>query len=142
MLTKPPVDALVCLCALLERTDLSLTLQQLAVGDRADILQTTRWQAEMFARPPLNNDPAAPVLAQAAQTFVDAYGARQADHDDYAAMLRAGLTRFRELDAGTPAELQRFLAHLEEALTNDDAVDHTQGAHRRVLAHLQRVIDG
>ena len=88
-LTKPPVDALVCLCALLERTDLTLTLHQLAVGDRADILQTARWQAELFARPPLNKDPAGAVLAQTAETFVDAYGARRADHDDYTAMLRA-----------------------------------------------------
>jgi hypothetical protein len=46
----PPPDALVALLTLLERLDAQLTAEQLARGDRADILQTVRWQADALGR--------------------------------------------------------------------------------------------
>ena len=41
-----PADALVAVAAMLERVDITLTMRELERGDRADILQTARWQAE------------------------------------------------------------------------------------------------
>lgn len=131
-------DALVCLGALIERMDLALTLRELAVGDRADILQTARWQAELFERA-FQHDQASVRLAEAARTFVDAYGARRAGEDEYTAMLRAGLQSFQSLTrVGEPADFRRLLTGLEEAVEGRN-VAATQGAHRRLLTHLQSV---
>ncbi|MEU4291753.1 hypothetical protein AB0E63_26295 [Kribbella sp. NPDC026596] len=133
---KRAADALVCLGALLERVDMALTLKQLAFGDRADIRQTATWQAELLEHA-FGHDPAGQQLAQDARTFVTAYGARLVDEEQYVAMLRDGLERFRNLtQVGAPAEFRRRLADLEEAVERRDVVA-TQGAHRRVLTHLQ-----
>jgi hypothetical protein len=105
---------------------------------RADILQTARWQAELFERA-FQHDQASARLAEAARTFVDAYGARRAAEDEYTAMLRAGLQSFQSLTrVGEPADFQRLLTGLEEAVAGRN-VAATQGAHRRLLAHLQSV---
>ena len=133
-------DALVCLGALLERVDMALTLQQLARGDGADIRQTATWQAELFERA-FSQDPEGGRLARAARTFVDAYGARRADEEQYVAMLRTGLDSFRNLaQVGDHAEFQRLLTDLEEAINSGDVVA-MQGAHRRLMTHLQAVAD-
>jgi len=133
-------DALVCLGALLERVDMALTLQQLARGDGADIRQTATWQAELFERA-LSQDPEGRRLARAARTFVDAYGARRADEEQYVAMLRTGLDSFRNLaQVGDHAEFQMLLTDLEEAINSGDVVA-MQGAHLRLMIHLQAVAD-
>ena len=131
-------DAIVCLGALMERIDMALTLQQLAVGDRADILQAARWQAELFERA-FQHDQAGAALARAARTFVDAYGARRAGNGEYASLLRDGIESFANItDSGDPAEFQRLRAGLAEAIAGRDVAT-MQGAHRRLLAHLQAV---
>ena len=48
LLGGKPGDAQVALGCLLERADIALTMTLLAAGSRADVLQTARWQAELF----------------------------------------------------------------------------------------------
>ena len=123
-------DALVALDSLLEHLDVSLTIAQLEAGDRADIAQTVRWQAELLPR--LGDAPAIAELAEASRTFVDDYAARRSDDDDYAPLLRAALPMLRRLE---PRADRAALLNLERALdANDPAM--LQCAHRQVLLRL------
>ena len=92
----------------------TVTLQQLAAGDQADILQTARWQAELLERA-FQHDRAGATLARAARTFVDAYGAGRVGDDEYTSLLRDGFENSGNLtDVGDPADFQRLRAGLKE----------------------------
>jgi hypothetical protein len=138
-----PADALVALGCILERTDIQITMTALAGGNRADILQTARWQADLLSlAKAFANDPAAAKIAGPTRKFVDAYGARKAGDDDYVALLRGALPALAELkQRGDRTAFERLVGALSQAVENRDPMP-LQGAHRAVLLHLQAVADG
>jgi hypothetical protein len=133
-----PADALVALASVLERVDVMLTMRQLAGGDRADILQTARWQAELLTRgAPFAGDPAAGRAARPTLAFASAYGERRAHDAEYVGLLRQVLPALRALrTTGDRARFGRLVGALEAAVA-DGSPAAAQGAHRAVLLHLQ-----
>ena len=142
LLGGKPGDAQVALGCLLERADIALTMTLLAAGSRADVLQTARWQAELFDHgKPFASDPAAAAIAEPTTKFVDAYGERKAGDEDYVALLREALPALAELkQRGDRAVFDELIDGLRKAVEAGD-VAHAQGAHRFVLLHLQAVAD-
>jgi hypothetical protein len=138
---KPP-DALVALGCILERVDIAITMTTLAAGSRADILQTARWQAELFdVGKPFASDPAAAIVAEPTLKFVEAYGVRKAGEKDYAGLLREALPAFTALkQRGDRAVFEDLLGALRQAVEAGDPTP-LQGAHRAVLLHLAAVAD-
>ena len=143
LLDGKPADAQVALGCLLERADIALTMTLLAGGSRADVLQTARWQAELFnLGKPFAGDPAAAGVAEPTTKFIDAYGARKAGDEDYVALLREALQALATLkQQGDRAVFEELLDGLRKAVEGGDATS-AQGAHRAVLLHLQAVADG
>jgi hypothetical protein len=140
---RKPADAQVALGCILERVDIAITMRVLAAGDRADILQTARWQSELFdVGKPFASDPAAAKLARPTRDFVAAYSARKADEKEYAALLRRALPAFAALkQRGDRAVFERLSGALGQAIEDGDPA-RLQGAHRGLLLHLQAVADG
>jgi hypothetical protein len=143
LLNGKPADAQVALGCLLERTDIAITMAVLAGGNRADVLQTAVWTAELFDRgKPFASDPAGARVAESTAKFVDAYGERKAGEEDYVALLAEVLPALGELkQRGDRAALEELLGGLRQAVESKDAAA-VQGAHRAVLLHLQAVADG
>lgn len=142
-LDAKPGDALVSLGCILERSDVAITLALLARGDRADVLQTTRWQGELLgASKAFAKDPAARKLAEPTLAFIAAYGERKAGEEQYVALLREALPALRALkQRGDRAAFDERIAALEQAVQHGDPAL-LQGAHRALLLHLQAVADG
>jgi hypothetical protein len=116
-------------------------MRVLEAGNRGDILQTTRWHAELFDRGrPFGNDPAAAKLAAPAVKFIAAYGSRKAGDADYVALLR-GMPFGALKRRGDAAAFERVTGALKQAVEQGDAA-RVQGAHRALLLHLQAVADG
>jgi hypothetical protein len=138
-----PADALVALGCVLERTDVAITLALLARGDRADILQTTRWQGELLGgAKAFAKDPAARKLAAPVRAFAAAYGERKAGEEEYVGLLRESLPALGSLkQRGDRATFDERIAALEQAAKEGDPAL-AQGAHRALLLHLQAVADG
>jgi hypothetical protein len=143
LLDGKPADALVGQGCILERADIEITMAALAGGNRADILQTARWQGELFdVGKPFANDPAAAKLAKPTRAFVAAYGKRKAGDKEYVALLRGVLPALGALEqTGDRAVFDELLGTLREAVDNGDPVS-CQGAHRAVLLHLQALGHG
>jgi hypothetical protein len=143
LLDGKPADALVAHGCVLERADIAITMAVLAAGNRADILQTARWQAEVFERgKPFAGDPAAAKIAKPTRAFVTAYGERKAGDKEYIALLRDVLPTIEALEQrGDPAVFDELVGKLRQEV---ERADHTlvQGAHRALLLHLQAVADG
>ena len=141
LLDGKPLDALVASGCILERADIAITMAVLAAGNRADILQTARWQAELFGAGGQLAGSAAAKIAEPTQTFVTAYGERKARDEDYIALLRELLPIVgRMKQRGDPATFDELMGNLREALEKADH-DRVQGAHRALLLHLQAVAD-
>jgi hypothetical protein len=136
-------DALVALGCILERTDIEITMTVLGAGNRADILQTARWQAELFGLgKAFAKDPAAAKIAGPTLKFVAGYSARKVGDEDYVALLRAALPALAGLkERGDRAVFEQLLGALSQAVENREPTP-LQGAHRAVLLHLQAVADG
>jgi hypothetical protein len=127
-------DALVHLGSLLERLDILLTMRQLEVGDRADILQTVRWQAELFLPPsPFAADTSAQAIVAPSLEFADAYAERRVDDADYPELVRGSLDVLGRVEGTEEADgFSAAVAGVREALDLGD-FDALQGAHRRLL---------
>jgi hypothetical protein len=138
-----PADALVALGCVLERADIAITMAVLASGNRADILQTARWQAELLgASKAFAQDPAAAKIVKPTLKFVASFGARAAGEKDYVALLRELLPALAELGSrGDAAAFERLLGALSQAVDAGEPAA-AQGAHRDLLLHLQAVADG
>jgi hypothetical protein len=143
MLAGKPNDALVTMGCVLERADIALTMSLLAAGNRGDILQTARWQAELFdVGKPFATDPAAGRIVKPTLAFVRAYGERKAGDDDYVKLLSGALPALGALkQRGDRAAFDSLLGALRDAV---DRGEHAplQSAHRALLLHLQAVADG
>jgi hypothetical protein len=142
LLDGKPADALVAHGCVLERADIAITMAVLAAGNRADILQTARWQAELFeADGPLARDSAAAKIAKPTRSFVTAYGERDAGEKDYIALLGDLLPTLKRLkQRGDPAAFDELVGKLRQELEEADPST-VQGAHRALLLHLQAVAD-
>ena len=142
LLDGKPADALVGQGCILERADIEVTMAVLAGGNRADILQTARWQGELFdVGKPFASDPAAAKLAKPTRAFVAAYGRRKAGDKEYVALLRAVLNALGALEqTGDRAVFDELLGALRRAVENAEAAS-LQGTHRALLLHLQAVAD-
>ena len=141
LLDGKPADALVAHGCVLERADIAITMAMLAAGNRADILQTARWQAELFGAGGQFADGSAAKIAEATLTFVTAYGERKAGGEDYIALLRDLLPVVGRIkQRGDPAAFDELVGKLRQEL---EKADHNavQGAHRALLLHLQAVAD-
>jgi hypothetical protein len=92
----------------LHRLDATITLIQKGHGDPADILQTVRFQSELFATS-LAGRPRASDIVEASQGFLAKRGRGPIDAAAYAELLRTTLPDLR-IDSGDIAEIQR--AHL------------------------------
>jgi hypothetical protein len=114
----------------------------LAAGNRADILQTARWQAELLeGGRPFAEDPAAGKAVKRTRAFVAAYGERKAGEKEYISMLRGVLPDIEALEQhGNPAAFEELLRRLREEVDRGDPAP-AQGAHRALLLHLQAVAD-
>ena len=139
LLAGKPTDALVAHGCVLERADIAITMALLAAGNPADILQTARWQAELFeAGGRFAGDPAAKI-AKSTRTFVAAYGERKVGDEDYIALLRDLLPVVERLkQRGDRAAFDKVMGKLREELDRNDH-SKVQGAHRALLLHLQAV---
>jgi hypothetical protein len=142
LLDGKPADALVAQGCVLERADIAITMAVLAAGNRADILQTARWQAELFDAKPFADDAAAGKTVKRTRAFVTAYGERKAGEKEYVAMLRGVLPGIEALkQRGEPAVFDELLGKLRQEVERADPTL-AQGAHRALLLHLQTVADG
>jgi hypothetical protein len=143
LLGGKPGAALVAQGCVLERADIAITMAVLAAGNRADILQTARWQAELLESARVfADDPAGGKTVKRTRSFVTAYGEGKAGEKEYIAMLRGVLPGIEALEQrGDPAVFEELLGRLRQEV---DAADPTpaQGAHRALLLHLQSVADG
>jgi hypothetical protein len=142
MLDGKPADAMVAHGCVLERADIAITMAVLAAGNRADILQTARWQAELFEAGGQFAGDSAAKIAEPTRKFVAAYGEREAGEEEYIALLRDLLPIVEGLkQRGDPAAFDELVAKLHQELEKADPTT-VQGAHRALLLHLQAVADG
>jgi hypothetical protein len=143
LLDGKPADALVAQGCVLERADIAITMAVLAAGNRADILQTARWQAELLEDAKVfAKDPAAGKTVKRTRAFVRAYGEGKAGEKEYIAMLRGVLPGIEALEQhGDAAAFEELLGRLRQAIDGGDPTP-AQGAHRALLLHLQAVADG
>jgi len=135
-------DALVALGCVLERADVEITMAVLARGNRADILQMARWQAELLSGKPFAQDAAAVKIVKPTVKFVASFGVRSAGEKEYVALLRELLPAFAELgQRGDGAAFERLLGTLSQAVDVGEPTA-VQDAHRGLLLHLQGVAEG
>jgi hypothetical protein len=114
----------------------------LAAGNRADILQTARWQAELFEAGGQFAGDSAAKIAEPTQTFVTAYGEREVGDKEYIALLRDLLPIVERLkQRGDATAFDELMGKLRQELEKADPTT-VQGAHRALLLHLQAVADG
>jgi hypothetical protein len=107
---KPGAARLVALTSLLESVDALLTSVQLARGDRADIVQTIRWESELLVagRGRLNEAAAAARLRQI-DAFLERWNDDRASLPDAVALLREGLEPLGAInDQGNDTEIVRL----------------------------------
>jgi hypothetical protein len=142
LLEGKPADALVAHGCVLERADIAITMAVLAAGNRADILQTARWQAELFEAGGQFAGDSAAKIAEPTQTFVTAYGEREVGDKEYIALLRDLLPIVERLkQRGDATAFDELMGKLRQELEKADPTT-VQGAHRALLLHLQAVADG
>ena len=123
---------------LINRLDSYLTMQQLAKGNLADILQNVRWQKDLFTKSPaLAKLRCSSSLLNVSGKFISAYGARKAGNKDYPALIHSSLGCLREgeklLDAGKQGA-PKDVIEVERNLGDLTAL---QKAHREMLLRLQ-----
>ncbi len=120
---------------LLNRLDAYLTMQQLAEGDTADILQTVRWTQELYTTDPrLRRLPCAAKLLADTYAFVNDYGLRRRTNKDYPALVRTIMPCL-----GDPATPQ--VRQLTEYLASDRQptdLGKLQRAHRDRLMEIHK----
>jgi hypothetical protein len=136
----PPPDALVALLTLLERLDAQLTAEQLARGDRADILQTVRWQADALGRSEsLAERESARKIAERCRRFVAEWERRERSESDYVAFVG----RLRPLLEQLAEELgDDVFSRAVEALSEVREPAPLQRAHREALLRLDELVEG
>jgi hypothetical protein len=111
--------------------DAALTARRLADGDPADILQTVRWQSEIFREIGGAED-----IVSASRTFVAGYTARKLHNADYPTLIKSLLDADHRAVGGLPnaTEIERAIATME---SNLDSLPALQKAHHAFLLALQ-----
>lgn len=143
LLDGAPQEVMVGLGCLLEHTDAAVTISPLGTGDRADILQTARRQAELLSRgKSREGDAAAGRIVELTQRFVEADSEREAGDDDYIKLLSDALQAIAELrQQGDAKAFEGSVTALRGAAESQDAA-RVDAAHRALLLHLGDVADG
>jgi primosomal protein N'' len=139
------VDLAAAHANVLDALDETLTWQQLAQGDPAAILQTARWQRDLFVRAGrLAALPEAEAVVDAARSFVRGYREERLGAADYPAFLRDLFDALRRvagaLEPSLPG-LTRSEQAVEAAVAGGDLAA-MQKAHRGFLAQLQTLDSG
>ncbi|HEV2705482.1 MAG TPA: sialidase family protein [Pyrinomonadaceae bacterium] len=127
--------------SLLQKLDAHITMQQLAQGDPADVLQNIRWQKDLFVKQPaLSRLRCASSLTRQSDEFIRAYGMRKVSNKDYPAFVErtmgclADASKMREM-SGSGAERD-----IEEIRRNSGNLRSLQKAHRDLLLKFQRLV--
>jgi hypothetical protein len=130
-------DALVSLLALLERLDARLTMEQLGIGDPADISQTVRWQADVIrSSARLSKSAHAKRILATCDAFSAAYAGRGLHEADYPSLVADIVPSLEKLaERLGDEELGPLLVALRDSR---DDLAHLQGAHRDVLLRLEQ----
>jgi hypothetical protein len=122
---------------LIERLDALLTMRRLEQGDPAAILETVRWQRDLYARTPaLLELRSSRLLLAASDEFITAYGQRQVGNGGYPGLIESLLDVFRETARAVDPGLETRIAALEKSLGDLAGL---QRAHREYLLRLQGV---
>jgi hypothetical protein len=127
--------------SMLNTLDSFLTMRELSRGNPADILQTVRWQRELYdTLSELAGQPFAAAVHDQSTRFINDYGARQTGNKEYAALLRELLPPL-QATAALPAlaslKLESNVAEIEKSLGNTTEL---QRAHRALLLRLQTLV--
>jgi hypothetical protein len=129
----------------LEALDELLTLRQLAQGDPAALLQTVRWQRDLFLRAGrLAALPEAEALAGASRSFVSGYQEERLTSADYPGFLREVSDTLRKVAGELETVLPDLIVRekgIEEAVAAGDLTA-MQKAHRDFLVQLQTLDKG
>jgi len=123
---------------LMHKLDAALTMITKAKGDPADVLQSVRWQAELFQAERLARLEPSARIRKASEKFARGYPLREVGNADYPKFLKARLNDLRSVagELGSPGIVDRVAA-LESSLRT---VETTQAAHRALLLELDRLI--
>jgi hypothetical protein len=135
----PAADALVTLLTLLERVDSQITMEQLARGDRADILQNVRWQADVLTNSTelADHEPSRRIVERC-QRFIAEWERRERSEDDFVPFIG----RVRPLLEQLAERLQDdAFARAVEALSGVRDPAAVQRAHREALVHLEDLVE-
>lgn len=127
--------ALMTVSSLLERLDSEVTNEQLAIGDVADVLQTVRWQSELFNRGPKLSR-AAQDVEKLCRGFISDWETRASGPAEYARLMDQMQPALEKLySAGGDAGIRKLLDDLR---SHGEHVAEIQGAHRRLLLKVER----
>lgn len=129
----------VALTSFLECVDAHLTSLQLAKGNRADILQTVRWELAVVEDASNESDAGARArIAARCRRFVDDWDARRAHGPEAVDLLRATLDPIASL--GTKQDQKALREKVEECLAARHDPDTFQGKYARLVRVIQAVV--
>jgi hypothetical protein len=132
--SRKAARGLVAHVAMLNRLDAFLTMLQLEQGDPSDVLQTVRWQWELFTRPSrVAQTATAKKIASISDEFITAYSLRKASNKDYPTLLTALVPQLR---AAAKELRSRLLEQKIGALEEVKDLAASQRAHREVLREV------
>jgi hypothetical protein len=127
--------------SLLNTLDSFLTMRELSRGNPADILQTVRWQRELYdTLSELAGQPFAAAIHDQSTRFIKDYGARKRGNKEYPALLRELLPPLQAtaaLPSLSSLKLEQNVAEIRESLGDTTAL---QRAHRGLLLKLQTLV--
>jgi hypothetical protein len=125
---------MIALASLAESVDAFLTAIQLRRGDRADILQTVRWQSAVLSASKRN---ASAEIRKTGDAYIQAWGIRKAKPQDAPAMLWSVRDAWKRLAKQTRS--QKLLQLLEASHDSRNDLDQFQGIHAGMVRELERV---
>lgn len=124
---------------LLNKLDACSTMLQKARGDAADILQTVKWQRELFTTSPgLKKLPPSRRIVEESGAFITAYQKGEIGDDAYPGLMRNLIDILHRASAPKGAKLRpaEDTADMERSLGSPTRL---QRAHREYLLRLQRL---
>jgi hypothetical protein len=138
--TKTNDAASVCVAhtTFLNTLDSFLTMQELARGNPADILQNVRWQRELYSDlSQLAGEPFAATIRDQSMMFINAYVARKTGNKGYSELLRELLTPLQATAALPSLASLKLEPNVEEIKSSLGDLTALQKAHRGLLLKLQ-----
>lgn len=138
-----PAAVIVAHASWLNRLDSLITMRQLAKGDPADILQTVRWQDDLFRRvPELQRLACSREMHAAASAFIRGVGERRTGYDEYPRLVEKLLGCMQEAVDNVGQTLPGLDRDLEAIKLAGNVLARLQHAHAGFLAKLQSLEKG